>query len=328
MNTRANPNRSNMTNTTASRPTATATTSAGGPNSIPAAAQPATSSPIPPTEIPQVEPRNVQRPYARLPMPTLHNTNFEAWFRQLDYWFLVSGYQDEEFRVAAVLTAIDTNVLAQIDEEVTAAPIAGKYNFVKQKLIAHYADSEQRKLNRLLSEMPLGDQKPSELYFEMKRVAGNVLGDVALKGLWAQRLPEVARPVIAASSSAAAEFTKIADTIVDALAPRAVQQVTAAPVNELDELKKVIAELRKEIKNLPTRSRSQTRSGDRQRQRTSSNNGTRNNNANSNTANNNTSNADECWYHQKYGNDARKCRSPCRRAARSTPAATENQPSA
>lgn len=182
--------------------------------------------------------------------------------------------------------------------------------------------------------MPLGDKRPSELYHEMKRVAGSVLGEAALKGLWSQRLPEAARPVIAASTGTAAEFTRIADSIIDALTPQGVNAAaTTNPLSELNELRAEIAELRNQISNFPRNSRSRSRGApNRQRSRTPANNGT---GANSNsTANNNTNanaNADSelCWYHQTYDRNARNCRSPCRRRNRSgTPAILANNENA
>lgn len=277
---------------------------------------------------------HVVRPvFARVPMPAVTNTNIEAWFASMEYWFAASGIFDDKQRHDTVLASIDPNVLAQLMDALRGTPQLGKYEFAKSKLIAHFADSEQRKLNRLLREMPLGDKRPSELYHEMKRVAGNVLGDAALKGLWAQRLPEAARPTIAATeNSTPAEFTRIADSIVDALAPRAVHQTTAAPLSEIAELKAVIAELRNQIGNMPRRSRSRSRgnngSNSAQRSHTPANT----NNNQQAAQNNSDSNGDPdlCWYHRKYGANARNCREPCRRFNRtrsSGPAAdTDSNP--
>lgn len=208
------------------------------------------------------------------------------------------------------------------------APAIGKYDFIRQKLIDHYADSEQRKLNRLLSEMPLGDKRPSELYHDMKRVAGNVLGEAALKGLWAQRLPEAARPVVAASTGSAAEFTRIADSIVVVLSPRTVNQVTSNPLNDVGELRTMINELKAKIEqNSRSRSHSRKRNsnfGHRRSQTPSSRSNSNNRNGNDNNGNGNDG---ECWYHATYGSNARHCRSPCNRGQR-TPAngATGNAP--
>lgn len=235
-------------------------------------------------------------------------------------WFRASGIFDDDQRNETILASIDPNVLDQLTDQLNRTPAIGKYDYSKQILIAHFADSENRRLNRLLSEMPLGDKRPSELWHEMKQVAGNVLGDIALKGLWAQRLPDTARPVIAATTGTAAEFTKMADTIVDALAPRTVQQVVAAPLSELDELKAVIAELRTQINKMPRQSRSRSRGRSNQRQQTPTSN-------NANNANANAANVDPelCWYHQNFGRNAQKCRSPCRERNRAlAPAASSS----
>lgn len=267
---------------------------------IPPAEPIAQQNVIPP--IVQIVQRNVPLVYARVKVPTYSNTHVEAWLSSMDRWFAASGILDDTVRYDTICATIDSNVYAQLTEPLHACPEYGKYEFVKRVLIAHFADSEQRKLNRLLSEMPLGDKRPSELYHEMKRVAGNVLGEAALKGLWAQRLPETVRPIVAASTGPAADYIKIADTVVDALVPSTIQQISA-PLSEINELKAVIAELRQQIQNLPRRSRSNSRNrSSNQRHQTPSNS----NNANANV------DPELCWYHQTYDTSAQNCRAPCR----------------
>lgn len=288
-----------MSTDTSTSTTATVTISS---NLVPTSSATSSSNSQPPVSIPPQQNANIHTVFARLPMPTVTNTNIEAWFISMEYWFIASGITADRQQFSTVLAAIDPNLLVQLTEILREQPQVGKYLFIKNKLIAHFADSEQRKLNRLLSEMPLGDKRPSELFHEMKRVAGNVLGDAALKGLWLQRLPQAAQPVVAASTGSATEYTKIADSIMDALAPRTVQQVAVNPTSELSELKAMVAEMRLQINSFQQRSRSQSREPTRTRQRTPTNNGNVNTNADPSL----------CWYHQKFGRDARKCRSPCR----------------
>ncbi|XP_017474490.1 PREDICTED: uncharacterized protein LOC108365062 [Rhagoletis zephyria] len=163
----------------------------------------------------------------------------------MDFWFTASGINTDKQKTATILAALDPNVVGQLLDVITSMPQQDKYEFIKTKIIAHFADSEQRRLNRLLSELPLGDKKPSELFYEMKRVAGNTLGEAALKGLWTKRLPELAQPVVAASSGTAAEFTKIADSVVDAIAPSQICRVKAEPNSDITQLRAAIEELSK-----------------------------------------------------------------------------------
>lgn len=152
-----------------------------------------------------------------------------------------------------------------------------------------------------------------------------------LKGLWTQRLPEAARPTIAASTGTAAEFTRIADSIVDALAQRSINTTTTVnPLSELNELKAVIAELRQQMQNFPQRSRSRSRGQPNQRPRTPAGNGSRaSNNSTTNASTNANADPEVCWYHQTYGQNARNCRSPCRHRNRSrTPATPASNASA
>lgn len=157
--------------------------------------------------------------------------------------------------------------------------------------------------------MPLVDRKPSELYYEMKRVAGSTLGDVALKGLWVKRLPEVLQAVIAASTGTVAEFTKIAVTIIDALSLNSINQISADHINAIRDLTAMVASIQNQLDQLKSQSRnySKSRSSSRDHRRRSSTRTTFNNDFQSENSDN------ECRYHRKYGRNARKCRSPCQR---------------
>ena len=110
----------------------------------------------------------------------------------------------------------------------------------------------------------------------MKRVAGTTLGEAALKGLWIKRLPDIVQPVVAASTGQALEFTKVADSIVDAMATTQINRVEKRPVTEITELQAVVAELSRKFERFSTRGRSSART--RAFSRSISNNNNNNNN--------------------------------------------------
>lgn len=246
---------------------------------------------------------NVSVVYARLPVPQMTSCNIEAWFTTMDFWFTASGITADRQKTATILAALDPSIIAQLSDVIATLPQSDRYEYLKTKIIEHFADSEHRRLNRLLSELPLGDKKPSELYFEMKRVAGNTLGDAALKGLWTKRLPEMAQPVVAASSGPPSEFTKIADSVVDAMTPSRIQRVRAQPSTEINDLRAAVVELTKKFENFSTGSRSR----DRKTQRNCSK---------GRPPYNPNASGYECWYHTKYGRNAQRCRSPCKHKSR------------
>ncbi|XP_036347621.1 uncharacterized protein LOC118757000 [Rhagoletis pomonella] len=271
----------------------------------------ASQTPSPKPEETMAPPNSIAVVYARLPIPPMASTNIEAWFTSMEFWFTASGITADKQKTATVLAALDPNVLSQLGDVIAALPQNDSFDYVKQKIIEHFADSEQRRLNRVLSELPLGDKKPSELFFEMRRVAGNTLGDAALKSLWIKRLPEFAQPVVAASSGSAAEYTKIAYTIIDAIAPQQLNRVKSTPSSEIHELRAVVMELGKKFDKLTTRSRSQSRRRTNIRQNSNARDSSK-----GVTSSRESSSVRDCWYHLKYGRDAKKCRSPCRQSKR------------
>lgn len=161
--------------------------------------------------------------------------------------------------------------------------------------------------------MPLGDLKPSQLFNEMKRVAGNSLCDAVLLDLWASRLPPHASAAEFASRGDAVDKVAIADAIVDSLGLRSINAVEMCipkqsvpgnnivetpAVSTIEALQREVAQLSKRLdKFLPVaripRGRSSSRNRSRARFRET------------------TPAHITYWYHRTFGNDARRCRKPC-----------------
>ncbi|XP_039970042.1 uncharacterized protein LOC120781945 [Bactrocera tryoni] len=135
--------------------------------------------------------------------------------------------------------------------------------------------------------MPLGDRKPSELFSEMKRVAGTTLNDSLLNDLWVTRLPPYVQ---------AAQIAQIADSIVESIGWQNGHVDIVSANNDISILKTEIAELTRcmkkhlNFKNDRIRSRSPSRT---KRVRHSAQRDTSEN---------------FCWYHRKFADKATKCR--------------------
>ena len=110
----------------------------------------------------QPQPDNISVIYARLPIPQMYHTNIEAWFTTMDFWLTASGIVADKQKTATILAALNPNVISQLADVIASMPQSDIYEYTKTKIIAHF-------LNRLLSEMPLGDKRLSELYHEMER---------------------------------------------------------------------------------------------------------------------------------------------------------------
>lgn len=248
----------------------------------------------------------------RLNPPVMTASNIESYFLSLEFWFAASGLgnQHDTKKYNIVMAQVPPEKLTELRSIIDATPAADKYSYIKKKLIDHFTDSQQKRLQRVLSDMPLGDMKPSQLYNEMRRVAGNSLGEPVLLDLWASRLPPHVQAAVIASKGDASEKGTIADAIIDAMGFRnihAIGSATTAPaivpetpaISSIEDLQREIAQLSRKFDQMlrPHRSlrdRSRSRSRSRNDQRYGSDTAT-----------------DVCWYHHTFGGDARRCRKPC-----------------
>lgn len=115
--------------------------------------------------------------------------------------------------------------LTELRPIIDTLPQQNRYEYVKIKLTSHFADSQQKRLQRVLSDMPLGDMKPSQLFNEMRRVAGDALGEAVLLDLWATRLPPHAQAAVIALKGDAGDKSVVADAIVESMGLRTVNAV-------------------------------------------------------------------------------------------------------
>lgn len=250
---------------------------------------------------------NANSSYPRLPIPPLTENAVEAYFMSLEFWFAASGVTNDLRKFNTVMAQVPPTKLLELTAILNEAPAVGKYEYIKLQLIQHFTDSQTRRLQRVLSEMPLGDKRPSQLYHDMARVAGTALGETALRDLWAARLPPYTQTAVVAERGTIAEVLQTADRVNESLGLRNNQVAGVEPrapqTTELAELVQQINETFRRFTNEFARERwSRSRSRDQSHTRSPSRN------SRSNTPD--TFNG-VCWYHHTHGRHATKCRSPC-----------------
>lgn len=204
----------------------------------------------------------------RLPLPVLSEANIDGYFLSLEFWFAASNVTDDQQKYLIVMSQIPPHRLVDLKTVIENTPRTEKYAYIKNRLLGQYTDSQQRRLKRVLSEMPLGDQKPSALYNMMARVAEGALTESALVDLWASRLPESIHTAVAASDGTVPSKLKLADAIFNSLDLRAsaainkVQQQTPAievpniqtpPISGSSELIQLVQAISSLMRNPPRR---------------------------------------------------------------------------
>lgn len=108
----------------------------------------------------------------------------------LEFWFTASGVLDDNRKYNLVMAQVPSSTkLMELRPIIDEVPNLNRYIYIKRALIEHFSDSQQRRLQKVISDMPLGDNKRSKLFYDMSRTANGALSDAVLVDLWAARLP-------------------------------------------------------------------------------------------------------------------------------------------
>ncbi|KAJ2937517.1 hypothetical protein O0L34_g18662 [Tuta absoluta] len=88
--------------------------------------------------------------------------------------------------------------LSFISDILDNIPATNKYEVLKERLLKAFQESSEQQFHKLVKEMDLGQQRPSQLLRRMQELARNTgVGDDPLKNLWLSRLPPAVRAVLA-----------------------------------------------------------------------------------------------------------------------------------
>ncbi|GFS66659.1 uncharacterized protein NPIL_600881 [Nephila pilipes] len=258
--------------------------------------------------------QQVSRVAAKL--PPLWKHNIKLWLLQAEANFELFVITNDVTKHNNVLPAIDSKILSVVSDFLFDPPHADRYATLKNRLIQKFSDSENLQIRKLLSELQLGDDKPSPLLRKMKELAGTALNDDFLRNLWLQRLSADIQTILSVSSEKLENLAKLADKIAEvhaspftlnvyAVAGRSEQssEFPNSPLNEMIALRGEIAALSKQVERLPrdrSRNRSRRRYG---RSPYKSKTPSRMDDYHFND--------DFSYYHNQFGSKAKKCREPC-----------------
>lgn len=238
----------------------------------------------------------------------LRLSNF--WPQKPELWFVTAEAQFHHYRVTSDISKLDSEALSAVENVLTNPPELGKYEKLKETLLAHFAISEERRFKKLISGLHLGDRKLSALLKEMESLSRAQLDAGFLRTLWLQHLPSEIQVTLAAVTGLDnAALADLADRIHDIRSSNlaAVNQTfqTAQPMRadtgntdtqvtlevlaqQIDVLKVDVQRYRKH------RSLSRDRSNNNTRLKSKDN-----------------GDSELCYYHAKFGKKARNCKKPC-----------------
>ncbi|XP_050340598.1 uncharacterized protein LOC126767018, partial [Bactrocera neohumeralis] len=237
----------------------------------------------------------LQRVFIRCP---LFNSERPAlWFAQLEGQFHLAGIFDEIMQYHYTSSHLDAKAAAGMEDLLLNVPTKTPYTRLKGTLIERLTLSRKPGLQQLLDRETLGDRKPSQFQRHLRSL-DNTVPDSIFRTKWLSKLPMSTQSILPSQADMNLDkLASLADKIHDIALPAEINSLqkattTSAIESRISRLEASINELASSFKR---QSISRSRSRQRFRSRTSS------------PALNN----DTCWYHQNFGNKAKRCRSPC-----------------
>lgn len=247
-------------------------------------------------------PPQLRHPNYKIPFPPFASKNVEMWFWTVEKWFASMLVDDDNQQFFMVLLALPSQAVAVFKNQFDAPPSSDKYLFIKRLISAHFSRNQFDRIKALVTEADLGDRKPSELYAEMRDLAGSAISHEALKGLWILRLPEQMRPSLAFSSNDPVDFLRAADLMYEVTARNNIGRISNPTVCDSNYPAHNCSE------NIPQSCAAVRKSNFDKSKRHLPVFSSKNHQCEASTPNDNPF----CFYHSMFGNKARKCRLPCK----------------
>ncbi|GBP85039.1 hypothetical protein EVAR_48376_1 [Eumeta japonica] len=237
-------------------------------------------------------------------VPPFYPTKPSIWFASLESQFALAKITQDETKYHYAISQLEASYADIVEDVIMAPPAADKYQRLKTELIKRLTASRERQVKQLLNHEELGDRKPSQFLRHLKHLAGPGVPDDFIRTVWTSRLPSSVQTIIASQSkSTLEEVSELADQIMDVATPS--QQITAVSANpgatsESNQIAALTRQVQALAAKLDRMSRPRKRRTTHQR-----------NNLSSTRSLSNYRKFPNCWYHAKFGTEARRCVKPC-----------------
>ncbi|BHF68453.1 hypothetical protein SprV_0301148700 [Sparganum proliferum] len=237
-------------------------------------------------------------------LPTFWPRNVELWIARCEAEFEACNITRQETMFNHLQRCLPDEYAEELCDLLIHRPLEQPYDKLKEALVKRVAMTEERRLRQLLTSEELGGRKPSQLLRRMQQLVGERKFETSIvRQLFIQRLPLDVQTVLAVSQGSMEELAEPADKVM-ALRVAETHSVShaASPIPQeydqrIDRLEQLVMQLTNQFSAItagdPRRSRNRRRSSSRSRNRRQQ------------------SPSGVCWYHQQFGEAARRCLKPC-----------------
>ena len=224
-------------------------------------------------------------------LPPFRMSDPVLWFRQIELALNGHNIRSELRRYEMVASLLPDEVADEVRDLILEPPADDPYATLKQAVIKRFSVSDRVRMQKLMSNVHLGDRSPSQLLRHMRTLAPR--GEtIMFAELWMQRLPQDLQQILAAHEGTV-DLDALA-SIADRIHERASVRSSVQTVREDDR----IAILEKKLDELSVSLLSKSRGSNRQ-------------DAFRRPPSTSPKRHKLCWYHEKYGDKAHRCIPPC-----------------
>ena len=243
-------------------------------------------------------------------LPPFWPNDPQLWFAQCEAQFTTRQITRETTKFAHVVSSLSHDFAHEVRDTLLNPPQENPYTTLKQELVSRLCASHQKRLWQLLTEEQLSDRKPSQFLRHLQQLQGDTPVD-GLQELFLQRLPSHVCLVLATATDLSIDQqARLADNLMEISSMQPSQSHVSAsetvdPLSDVSALRADIASLRQELgrrgppseqaRHSRRQSRSPGRSWPCSQQRGAPE----------------STDPSVYWYHQRFGDQARHCTTPC-----------------
>lgn len=258
-----------------------------------------------------------------LRLPPFWPENPALWLAQVEAQFAIHRITSDSSKFFYVISQLEQRYAAEVQDVITNPPAQGKFMKLKTELERRITATRDERIRQLLTQAEMGDKKPSQFlrYLRSLVPSAETVPDQLLRTLWSGRLPTPIRTVIATQNDLAIDaVAELADKVFEVISPSNIASISSPQVitkpklvcnsqsrtipNEftiqIEQLTRQVSALSARLDEFEHRHRDRSQLRRRSRSRPS-------------TPKPESSNESQtCWYHRRFGADARCCTSPCK----------------
>lgn len=122
-------------------------------------------------------------------LPSFWRSNPELWLLQVKAAFQTLRVHSDETKYSLAVSLLDPDSLQELSDVIRSPPLDRKYENLRATILDRFSDSADRQLLPLLTQLELGDRRPSQLLRQMRTLASSRVSEDVIRVKWLDLLP-------------------------------------------------------------------------------------------------------------------------------------------